>query len=71
MQECIEQAIKNSCIWLGKKILIGTFVISDFVTPIFLLICIGLSITGATKPRKYAYGSVILYLFIQIFRIFI
>ncbi|APF21219.1 hypothetical protein [Clostridium butyricum] len=71
MEECIETAIKNSCIWLTKKILIGTFTVADFITPIFLLICIGLSITGAKKPKQYAIGSVMLYLFLQIFRIFI
>lgn len=71
MQHCIEMAIQNSCIWLCKKIILGTIAVSDFFIPIFCLLCIGLSITGAKKPKKYACGSIILYLFIQILRIFI
>ena len=71
MQECIESAIKNSCIWLCNKILSGVVITADFVSPIFLLICIGLYIAGSKKSKVYASGTVIIYTFIQIFRIFI
>lgn len=68
---CIQDAIKSSFIWLGKKILEGTFLISDFIFPIFCLICVALTVTGAKKPKIYAGYSIIIYLFIQVFRIFL
>ena len=71
MQEAIQEALINSFIWLGKKILQGTFLVSDFIFPIFCVACIGLSLTGLQKPRKYALSSWIIYLFMQVFRIFI
>lgn len=69
--ECVETAIKNSVIWLGKKIVENTLLISDIAFPCVVLMCIGLSIGGYSKAKKAIPCSVILYLFIQILRIFI
>ena len=38
MQECIQEAIKCSFIWLGKKILEGTLLISDLVFPVIAIV---------------------------------
>lgn len=71
MQECIQEAIKCSFIWLGKKILEGTLLISDLVFPVIAIVCIGLSIGGYSKAKKAIPCSIILYIFLQIFRLFI
>lgn len=65
------EALKKFSFWLGKCLINGVFNITDIAGPAIVLIAIGLSIGGYSKAKKAIPCTFIIYLFLQIFRIFI